>query len=99
MELTKKQIRIAKKQEKKGDDRKRDDFGLHPNDFEHRCCFKHQIYKIGRGTKAGGGELVEVDMQSGKTAIYKLYSDRVSYAFDDTGQRHWKYLFVRYKNI
>lgn len=99
MELTKKQIRISKRQERKGEGRKREDYGLHPNDFEHRCCFKHQIINQGKGTKSGGGEIVEIDMESGKIALYKLYSDRVSYVFEDTGQRHWKYLFIGYKNI
>lgn len=73
------------------------DFGKHPNDFEHRCCFREQVVGIGRGIKYGNGELVDVDMQSGKTAIYKLFAERVDWSADDTGQRHWRYLFVRYK--
>jgi hypothetical protein len=73
------------------------DFSEHPNDFEHKCCFKDQIEEIGRGTKYGSGELVEVDMQSGKTAIYQLFSERYNPVFTDTGQRNWKYHFVKYK--
>lgn len=73
------------------------DFGKHKNDFEHRCKFRDQILKIGRGTKHGDGEEVEVDMRSGKTAIFKLYSERYNYVFEDTGQKNWRYLFVGYK--
>lgn len=73
------------------------DFGEHPNDFEHRCCFIEQIAHIGEGTKYGTGEEVKVKMQSGKTAIYKLFSERYNYTFDDTGQKNWRYHFVRYE--
>lgn len=64
-------------------------------DFEHRCCFRHQInYK---GLKHGNGEIVEVPMRSGKIGLYKVNSDRYNIAFDDTGQRNWKFEFQRYK--
>lgn len=66
-------------------------------DFEHRCCFRHQIVDIGRGTLQGDGEVVEVDMQSGKVAIFQLTSFRYNHTFDDTGQRNWCYKFIRYK--
>lgn len=73
------------------------DFGKHPNDFEHRCCFREQIDHIGEGTKYGNGEEVNVKMQSGKTAIYKLFAERYNYTFEDTGQKNWRYHFVRYE--
>jgi len=75
------------------------DFGKHSNDFQHKVKFPDQIRNIGRGTKYGNGEEVEVDMQSGKTAIYKLYSDTDGFGItaDDTGQKNWKYLFIKYK--
>lgn len=86
--------RIFKKGSK---ERNSDDFGSHPNDFEHRCCFRDQIVSIGSGTKHGDGEEVTVAMQSGKTAVYRLYAERCDYSADDTGQRHWRYHFVKYK--
>src|SRR5574344_2083003 len=73
------------------------DFGKHLNDFEHRCCFREQIDHIGEGTKYGNGEEVKVKMQSGKTAIYKLFAERYNYTFEDTGQKNWRYHFVRYE--
>jgi hypothetical protein len=72
------------------------DFGKHTNDFEISCCFRDQIAHIGEGTLDGNGEYVKVKMQSGKTAIYKLFSERFNPIFEDTGQMHWKYHFVRY---
>lgn len=66
-------------------------------DFEHRCCFRHQIVGIGRGTQQGDGEEVEVDMQSGRVAVFRLTSERYNVLFDDTGQRNWYYKFLRYK--
>lgn len=83
---------------RKPKERTRDNYGDHPNDFEHTCAFPDQIRNIGRGTKNGSGEEVEVDMQSGQTAIYRLFADRVDFSADDTGQRHWRYCFVRYKS-
>lgn len=76
------------------------DFGKHPNDIEHRVKFPEQIRDIGRGTKYGAGEIVEVDMRSGKTALYKLFSDTDGFGItaDDTGQKNWKYLFIDYKD-
>lgn len=84
---------------KKPQERTRDSFGKHPNDFQHRVKFPEQIKNIGRGTKYGDGEIVEVDMKSGKTALYKLFSDTDGFGItaDDTGQKNWKYLFVVYK--
>lgn len=76
--------------------RSRDDYGKHPNDFERRCCFVDQIIHVGEGTKKGDGEEVMVKMQSGKTAIYLLFSERYNYIFENTGQRNWKYLFLKY---
>ena len=78
--------------------RYRDDYGAHPNDFEHRCCFKDQIERIGEGTQEGSGEEVKVKMQSGRIAIYRLFSERYNYAFDNTGQRNWRYHFVKYEH-
>lgn len=72
-----------------------DDFGTHPNDFEHRCCFIDQIKNIGKGIKHGNGEEVEVPMQSGETAIFRLFATR--YNGTDTGQKNWKFHFVKYK--
>lgn len=69
----------------------------HPIDFEHRCCFRHQIVDIGRGTQYGDGEEVEVEMESGRIAIFQLTSERCNYAFGDTGQRNWHYKFICYK--
>ena len=77
--------------------RDKDDYGKHPSDFKHDCCFRHQILRIGRGIKYGNGELVDVEMQSGKTAIYQLYAGRYNYIFDDTGQKNWRFLFIKYK--
>ena len=84
---------------KKLNNRTRDDFGEHPNDFEHTCCFKHQIEHIGVGTKNGDGEEVRVTMESGKIAIYRLFSERYNYTFEDTGQKNWRYHFVRYEGV
>jgi len=67
-------------------------------DFEHRCCFRDQIVNIGRGTRDGDGEEVEVDMQSGRVAIFELTAKRFDFfSFGDTGQRDWYYKFIRYK--
>jgi hypothetical protein len=76
--------------------RTRDDYGKHPNDFEHRCCFREQIKDIAEGTEYGTGETVLVKMQSGKLAEYKLFAERYNYTFEDTGQKNWRYHFVRY---
>lgn len=74
-----------------------DNFGEHPNDFEHRCCFQHQIQNIGKRITGVYGEIIEVTMQSGNTAIYKLFHERFSYSGEDTGQKNWKFLFIKYK--
>jgi hypothetical protein len=66
-------------------------------DFEHRCCFRGQIKNIGAGIKNGNGEIVSVPMQSGKIGLFELKSERVSYVFEDTGQRNWYFKFLRYK--
>jgi hypothetical protein len=64
-------------------------------DFEHRCCFRNQLnYK---GLRNGNGEIVEVLMQSRKIGLYKVTSERYNYAFEDTGQRNWKFEFQGYK--
>ncbi len=64
-------------------------------DFEHRCCFRHQLnYK---GLRKGNGEIVEVPMESGKIGLYKIISERYSLIFEDTGQRNWKFEFQGYK--
>ena len=76
--------------------RQRTDFGKHPNDFEHRCKFREQIIDIGSGARYGDGEEVLVEMQSGKQAVYRLFSERYNYTFEDTGQRNWRYHFVKY---
>ena len=65
-------------------------------DFEHRCCFRAQLnYK---GLTHGNGEIVEVPMQSGKIGLYKVVSERYNIAFEDTGQRNWKFEFQGYKS-
>ena len=76
--------------------RKESDFGNHPLDFEHKCCFREQIIDIGEGTKYGDGEIILVKMKSGKTANYRLLSERYSYTFENTGLKNWKYLFLSY---
>jgi hypothetical protein len=86
----------GKKEEKMTPKRSRDDYGKHPNDFEHKCCFKEQIIKIGEGTKDGSGEELTIKMESGKIAIFQLFSERYNYTGDYTGQRNWRYHFVKY---
>lgn len=66
-------------------------------DFEHTCCFRHQVANIGTGLKDGCGEIVLVPMQSGRIARYKVTSERFSYTFDDTGQRNWLWQFQGYE--
>ena len=65
-------------------------------DFEHRCCFRHQVANIGSGLKSGNGEIVLVPMRSGKIAEYKVTSERYNMAFEDTGQRNWFFAFQGY---
>jgi len=77
--------------------RYRHDYGAHSSDFEHQCCFRDQIEHIGEGTREGDGEEVKVKMQSGRTAIYRLFSERYNYTFENTGQRNWRYHFVEYE--
>ena len=64
-------------------------------DFEHRCCFSHQIHSIAGSSKDGE---VEVEMKSGKTAIFLLSSVRYPSAGEYTGQRNWYYKFIKYNN-
>ena len=66
-------------------------------DFEHKCCFRHQVANIGTGLKDGCGEIVLVPMLSGRIARYKVTSERFSYTFDDTGQRNWLWQFQGYE--
>ena len=74
----------------------RDDYGKHPYDFTQSCKFREQIIEIGEGTKNGDGEEVMVKMESGKTAVYQLFSERYNTVFEYTGQRNWRYHFVKY---
>ena len=67
-------------------------------DFECKCCFIEQIFGIGSGIKNGNGETVQVPMKSGKMALFTLTSERVSYVFEDTGQRNWFFKFVQYED-
>ena len=85
------------KNHKKLNIRLESDFGNHPLDFQHKCCFKEQILHIGEGTMYGHGELVKVKMSSGKIAKYHLYADRHCYVFENTGLKDWKYLFSYYE--
>lgn len=64
-------------------------------DFSHSCVFRHQLKY--RGVKHGSGEIVEVDMKSGKIGLYKLTSEVYNTIFEDTGQRNWFFEFVGYK--
>jgi len=73
--------------------RTRSDFGQHPADFEHICCFVEQIEHIGKGTKYGNGEEVIVKMQSGKFARFILFSMPYN-VWSGTGQKNWRYHFV-----
>lgn len=68
-------------------------------DLEYRCCFRHQIVGIGEGIKNGSGEIARIPMKSGKTALYKVTSERFNYSSaDDTGQRNWHFEFQGYAN-
>lgn len=64
-------------------------------DFEHRCCFHHQIAHIGKGTRDDWSDQeVEVEMQSGRKALYLLTKHDNNYG--GTGQRIWRYEFIKY---
>lgn len=63
-------------------------------DFEHRCCWRHQLEYV--GLEDGSGEIVFVPMKSGKTARYKATSERYNHLFTDTGQKNWKFEFQGY---
>lgn len=66
-------------------------------DFEHRCCFPEQVRNIYR--PIGHNGLVEVDMKSGRTAIFKLLNQHVGkWQSDPPDQRNWRFLFVKYKD-
>ena len=66
-------------------------------DFEHRCCFRHQVASIGEGIQHGDGEIARVPMKSGKVALYKVTSERFGFtSADDTGQRNWHFEFQGY---
>jgi len=64
------------------------------NDFEHCCCFRHQLNYA--GLKDGNGELVEVPFVSGKTGIYKVTSEDYT-PFNHTGQKNWYFKFLHFK--
>jgi len=68
-------------------------------DFENRCCFRHQVSKIGYGLKNGDGEIVLVPMKSGKTAKYKVTSSRYSVTSNFSGeyQKNWFWEFQGYE--
>lgn len=65
-------------------------------DFEHKCCFRHQIDSIGKGVRNGNGEIALIEMTSGKTAKYRVTSERYNMAFEATGQRNWLFEFQGY---
>lgn len=63
-------------------------------DFEQRCLFPEQLtyrmyWEIDR-------QLAEVPMQSGRIALYEVHTERCDYSADDTGQRHWKFKFIKF---
>lgn len=62
----------------------------------YSCMFRHQIEHIAEGLKNGEGEEVRVKMESGKTAIYRVYAERDTYGLEDVGLRNWHFRFVRY---
>lgn len=64
-------------------------------DFEHRCCFWGQVHKIGRGIRDDWSpQDVEVPMESGLTALYRLTKHDDNYG--GTGQKIWRFTFLRY---
>ena len=63
-------------------------------DFEHRCVFDSQLSNYTRFPK--DGRIIEVKMQSGKIALYKMIRVWRS-SLGDTGQKHWKFEFQKYK--
>lgn len=65
-------------------------------DFEHRCCFRHQVAHIGTGLKDGRGEIVLVPMQSGKVARYEVNAEPFSWSAN-TGQMNWRFEFQGYE--
>jgi hypothetical protein len=93
--LTPEQHDLMLSEEAIGIERSRESFGNHPNDFEHTCCFRHQIENIGDGIRNGSGEIITVDMQSGKRAYFKLFSKDYN-PFARTGQKNWRFIFCGY---
>jgi hypothetical protein len=62
--------------------------------FEQRCLFPEQLtYKMYR---EGNKQFAYVPMQSGRTGLYEVHTERCDYGADDTGQRHWKFIFIRF---
>jgi hypothetical protein len=66
---------------------------VHKLDFEHRCCFRHQLKYP--GLVDGSGEIVLVKMKSGRMARYKVTSEQLE-PFNNTGQKNWKFEFQGY---
>ena len=62
-------------------------------DFEHGCCFDSQLRNYTRFPE--DGRIVDVKMQSGKVALYKMIL--VRYLPGSTGQKHWRFEFQGYK--
>ena len=67
-------------------------------DFEHKCCFHHQVSHIGKGLIEGSGEIVLVPMKSGRVARYRVTSERYNFVFEDTGQKNWFWKFLGYES-
>lgn len=63
----------------------------HGLDFRVGCVFDHQMRPYGRPDH---GDLCEVEMSSGRTAIYRAEIDRF---LGDTGQKDWLFYFQGYK--
>lgn len=69
--------------------------GKYGLDFEHRACFWGQVHQIGRGIRDDwSAQDVEVPMQSGQTALYRLTKHDDNYG--GTGQKIWRFTFLRY---
>lgn len=63
-------------------------------DFELTCIWRNQL-KFNFYTK-DKKEYAEVPMQSGKTALYEMTSERFNYVFEDTGQKNFYFKFIKY---
>ena len=64
-------------------------------DFEHRCCFHHQIYHISKDIKDNWlDQEITVRMLSGKLARYLLTKHNDMYG--GTGQKIWRFKFLNY---